>query len=153
MLDTLDKIGAVMEHIKHVQDNCNKVGVKLIELGETNLGRELIKNGQIHDNSKWEGIEWEHLFGDDPLLRVAIKHHQSINPHHPEFWGGGIHDMPDIYLAEMVCDWAARSQEFGTSLRDWVSEKSTAKYGYTMEDKVGVSIMKFLNLLCSKPFA
>jgi hypothetical protein len=62
--------------------------------------------------------------------------------------------MPEVYLAEMVCDCAARSQEFGTDVRKWFQETATKKYGFTMDDSdsCGQSIQRFLNLLLEKPF-
>ena len=80
--DAIEKIELVFNHIKNVQRNCHKLGIKLMKRGEIELGRNLISNGQIHDNSKFKGIEFDHLFNGDPLLPEVIKHHQSINPHH-----------------------------------------------------------------------
>jgi hypothetical protein len=60
--------------------------------------------------------------------------------------------MPDIYVAEMIADWKARSSEFGTSLREWIDNGAAARFGYTKEDKVYSVIMKFTSLLLDKPF-
>src|SRR5450755_1045681 len=79
--------------------------------------------GLVHDASKFHGIEWEYLHktGEVPAdrLQLAVEHHRRTNEHHPEYWGG-IDNMPEIFVAEMVCDWYARSQEFGTDLRVWI---------------------------------
>lgn len=149
--DTLSKIDSILEHIKHVQENCYRLGAKLIKAGEVELGRRLIANGQIHDNSKFHGTEFKHLFEGDKLLREAIDHHAVTNPHHPEFWDS-IHAMPMVYIAEMVCDCAARGAEFGTDIRAWFAESATVKYGFKMEDAVGKNITKYLDLLLSKQF-
>lgn len=146
-----EKINAVLSHIDNVRRNCNKIGLKLISMGEIEMGRMLISNGQIHDNSKLSGIEFEHLFAGDPLLPEVVSHHAKTNPHHPEFWGS-IHKMPEIYIAEMVCDCAARSSEFGTDVRKWFSDTSAKKYGFSMEDHVGELILKYLDLLLARPF-
>lgn len=146
-----EKINAVLSHIDNVRRNCNKIGLKLISMGEIEMGRMLISNGQIHDNSKLSGIEFEHLFAGDPLLPEVVSHHTKTNPHHPEFWGS-IHKMPEIYIAEMVCDCAARSSEFGTDVRKWFSDTSAKKYGFSMEDHVGELILKYLDLLLARPF-
>lgn len=150
-IESLEKIQAVLEHIQNVQRNCYKLGLKLIKQGRVEFGRVLILNGQVHDNSKLTGIEWEHLFNGDPLLPEVIKHHASTNQHHPEFWGG-IQHMPEVFLAEMVCDCASRSAEFGTDLRKWFEEKATAKYGFKMDDNVGKTISGYINLLLSPSF-
>jgi len=146
-----DRIEAVLEHIQNVQRNCYKLGLKLIKSGELEFGRNLIANGQIHDNSKLTGIEFDHLFGGDPLLMTVVKHHSSTNPHHPEYWGS-IQQMPDVYIAEMVCDCAARSSEFGSDLRKWFSEQATKKYNFAMDDKDGIRITRFIDMLLSPPF-
>lgn len=147
----IDKIEEVLSHIQNVQRNCYKLGLKLMKLGEVEFGRKLIANGQVHDNSKLKGIEFEHLFYDSPLLKDAIIHHASTNEHHPECWGG-IQHMPVICLAEMVCDCAARSAEMGTDLRKWFAEDATVKYKFSMDDAVGKNIQRFLDLLLSPTF-
>jgi len=147
----IDKIELIFNHIKMVQKYCYSLGIKLIEEGDIELGRNLISNGQIHDNSKLKGIEFEHLFYDDPLLPEVIKHHQSVNPHHPEYWGS-IHDMPKVYVAEMVCDWLARSNEFGMSITEWIEVTAAKKFGYKKGDKVYEYIKKYLGMLLNKSF-
>lgn len=146
-----ERIEAVLEHIQNVQRNCYKLGLKLIKSGEVELGRNLIANGQIHDNSKFKGIEFDHLFYGDPILFDVIKHHSSTNPHHPEYWGS-IQQMPDVYIAEMVCDCAARSSEFGSDLRKWFFEEATKKYKFEVNDVDGIRITRFLNLLLAPAF-
>jgi len=145
------KIEAVLSHIQNVQRNCYRLGLLLIEIGEVELGRNLIANGQIHDNSKFKGIEFEHLFADSIILSDVVKHHSTTNPHHPEYWGS-IFKMPEVYLAEMVCDCCARSAEFGTSIKLWITDSATKKYGFNMEDEVGRKITFFLELLLAPAF-
>ena len=151
-------IKSVLQHIDNVQRNCDKLGLKLIRLGEVNTGRILIANGRKHDNSKFYGMEFDHLFYRSQILMQVISHHQSVNPHHPEYWwdgksrGRGIHEMPEVYLAEMVCDCVARSQEFGTNVREWFATKAADKYGFVKEDKVVERINYYLDLLLEKAF-
>lgn len=150
-MDKYDKIETVHNHIENVQRNCYKLGLKLIKMGQFELGRNLIANGQIHDNSKFKGIEFEELFFGSPILMDVVKHHASTNPHHPEYWGG-IKKMPDIYIAEMVCDCTARSSEFGSDVYQWFLHQATAKYDFIMEDEIGQRITYFLGILLEKPF-
>lgn len=147
----IHKIEQVLEHINNVQRNCHKLGIRLILNGEIELGRTLISNGQIHDNSKLIGIEFEHLFRGDPLLDDVVKHHQAINPHHPEYWGS-IHSMPRVYVAEMVCDWYARACEFGTSIRDWIENEAVERFSFSKGDPIYNTIYEMLNLLLDPPF-
>lgn len=148
----LDKITAVMEHIANVQRNCNKIGFKLIKQGEVEMGRKLIANGQIHDNSKFEEIEFNHLFTGCKMLKDVVKHHATTNPHHPEYWGN-INEMPEVYIAEMVCDCAARSSEFGTDLREWFNVKAPAKYNIKPKSRIDKLIHKYLDMLLTPAFS
>lgn len=150
-MQPLEKIEKVLDHIQNVQRNCYKLGLKLIKMGELETGRILIANGQIHDNSKFKGIEFEELFDGSSILRDVVKHHATTNPHHPEYWGG-IANMPPVYIAEMVCDCTARSSEFGTDVREWFKDFATKKYGFEMDDEVGKRISYFLDILLEKPF-
>lgn len=158
--ETMDKIRGITRHIRNVEDNCLILGEKLIERGDINLGRQLIANGFVHDASKFTGIEFEYMAPGTPTveetaklkLKIAVHQHCSTNFHHPESWAGGIKDMPDVYLAEMACDLKARSEEFGTDLREWIDESATKKWNFTKEDKVYKELMKYVDLLCPKPF-
>lgn len=157
---TMKKIRGIAKHIRNVEENCFILGEKLIEKGEISLGRNLIANGYIHDASKFHGIEFEYMAPGVPTqaesaklkLKMAIHQHNSTNKHHPEAWSGGIKDMPDLYLAEMACDIKARSEEFGTDLRDWINTVGLKKWGITTSDKVYKTLMNYVNLLCAKPF-
>lgn len=138
-------------HIRHVQDLAWEMGNELIRQDKENLGRSLIHNSLSHDKSKFVGIEWEHLVRGDELLNECIRHHNQTNPHHPEYWGG-IQNMPDVYLAEMICDWVARSFELGTSVRDWIDKNASEKFGYNLNDEIYKKIKYFLDLIVEKPF-
>src|ERR1035441_1385151 len=91
----LGKVRAILRHIRNVHENCLLLGEKLIEKGESLLGRKLIVQGFKHDLSKFLGIEWEQMAPGQNQeqmptaklkLRLAIAHHNSTNDHHPEFW-------------------------------------------------------------------
>ena len=160
-IDTvLDKINHLTRHIRNVENNCILLGTTLIKSGEIDLGKQLIANGFVHDASKFSGIEFEFLTTGIPnqeenaklKLKLAVHHHQSTQPHHPEMYSGGIKDMPDVFLGEMSCDWKSRSQEFGTNLREWIDETATKTWNFTKDDDVYKKIMKFVDILCEKPF-
>lgn len=122
----------LLRHIKLVQQATELLGRGLVDQGQVELGRDLIAAGLKHDASKFDHLEWEylHVGSDVPKakLKMAIQQHHANNPHHPEHWAGGVNSMPDSYLAEMVCDWYARAQEFGTSLREWIQEVAYPRY-------------------------
>jgi hypothetical protein len=156
---TMEKIRSLTRHIRNVEDNCLILGEKLIERGEIDLAKNLVANGMIHDASKFYGIEWDHLSLDNPSeegqkikMKLAIHHHRKINPHHVEFWAGGINDMPDVYLCEMVCDLKARSEEFGTSLVDYIDNDGIKRWKITKDSEIYKKILLYVTLLCQKPF-
>ena len=157
---TMEKVRALTRHIRNVEDNCLLLGERLIMTGEIELGHHLIANGFVHDSSKFNGIEWDQLVIGSPTekeenklkLKMAIQHHQKVNPHHSAFWGG-IKNMPDVYLCEMVADWKSRSEEFGTDLRDWIDDRATKQFGFSKEDEVYKKIMKYVDMICQPPFA
>ncbi len=129
---TLDEhLENLTRHVVLVQAATLLLGKRLIAQGRLEFGRILIGNGFCHDNSKFLGIEWDYLHAgrDVPpeCLELAWKQHVSTNPHHPEYWGG-ISMMPEVYIAEMVCDWYARAQEFGTGLRSWIKEHAMERF-------------------------
>jgi hypothetical protein len=154
------RLQSLIRHIEGVQQDCQILGTRLIERGEAEDGRMLIANGFIHDHSKFEGVEWEHLHSkSDPMFAEAWQHHVTHNQHHPEFWEAlprdarsgsctGIHKMPRVYLAEMVCDWHSRGSELdGGSLRWWIDTYALKKFNFTWDDEVGRQVRDFVELL------
>jgi hypothetical protein len=154
MISDIDKIHAIIRHINGVRDNTLILGTKLIQSGEFELGRKLIANGLIHDNSKFYGIEWQELSVVDKLtsateLAIFSHNHNPMNMHHPEYWGS-IHDMPKLYLCECICDWKSRSEEFGTSFLDWIEGPAKQRFKYKDTDPVYKDIKYFASLLVEK---
>lgn len=150
------RLDALIRHCDNVRENTILLGERLIEKGEVDFGRTLIANGYIHDNSKFSGIEWKYLHGDlkdteTANFLMAAEHHVLSNKHHPEFWGN-IHEIPRVYVSEMVCDWAARSAEFGNDLREWCKDKATRKYNFTCQSKIYKEIKFFMDMLLDPAF-
>lgn len=156
----MGKIRAIARHRRNVEDNCLLLGERLIYAGEFELGKQVIANGGVHDVSKYSGIEFEFMAPGTPTeeetaklkLKIAIQQHNTTNKHHPEAWSGGIKDMPDVYLAELVCDCKARSEEQASDFREWIDTVATKKWNFTAEDEVYQKIMKYINILCEQPF-
>jgi hypothetical protein len=66
------RLRQIMRHIEDVREDCEILGANLIDRGEFEIGKLLIHNGLIHDASKLEGIEWEHLgVAGDPLHELG----------------------------------------------------------------------------------
>lgn len=156
VLDDLKRIRELLRHVKLVQEAAQRIGEALIEQGEARFGRELIANAMSHDQTKFRGIEWDCIGNRNSACteeekQLAIVQHIKTNPHHPEYWDG-IENMPKIYLHEMVCDWFARSVEFGTDLREWVKGNAVPKYNIRINSKPWKEIKKALDILLDQPF-
>ena len=148
---------SLLRHIDNVKSNCVKLGENLIEQGEDRVGRLLIANGYCHDNSKFHGIEWLYLNDDTKtkspdLFQAALIQHNTTNKHHPEAWEGGIHAMDRVHRAEMVCDWAARSSEFGTDLKDFLKDKAVKRWEMTIQSKAYKETKDLIEMLLDPVF-
>lgn len=145
----------LVRHIDLVREACLLLGKRLMEQGRKDFGRNIIARGFKHDVSKFFGIEWDYLHAgrDVPKeqLELAIRQHTRTNDHHPEFHGG-INNMAEEPIAEMVCDWYARSQEFGTSLRDWIKQNAIDKFGISLESQQYKWINQFVDILLEDHF-
>lgn len=107
-----------LRHIKRVNEL----------LGEFAI--ELIRRGNVHDNSKFSpeelgplqemqnlvdkegqapygGEEYKRRLG---ILKPMLDHHYANNSHHPESHIKGIDDMSLYDIVEMFCDWKAASE-------------------------------------------
>jgi hypothetical protein len=69
---------------------------------------------------------WRRALGVE-RMDSAESQHVRTNTHYREYWGG-VANMPEIAVAEMVCDWYARSQEFGTGLREWITTQAIERF-------------------------
>ena len=154
------RLETLLRHIKNVRENTEILGERLIAGGEEQLGRELIANGLIHDNSKLRGIEWLYLHQDvkdkEPeLFKAAYEQHVTspLNRHHPEAWVNSIQEMDRLHLAEMICDVKARSSEFGDNIHDWLKDKATKKWKFSLRSLVYRELKDFLDMLVEPKFS
>lgn len=150
-IQTITALEKLLRHIKLVQEAALIIGKKLIMSGEEELGLQLVSNSMAHDLSKFKGIEWEELCCADTNKlddnqKNAIAHHQKVNEHHPEHWGG-IDKMPDVYVAELVCDLYARSAELGTDLREYEKSVFQKRYNVSPTGKSWKRIKFYTDLL------
>jgi len=157
MTNEENKLKTLMRHIDNVRLNCIKLGEILIDKGEVQLGLNLIANGYRHDNSKFHGIEWLYLHDEaknsnPELFKAAHIQHVTGNKHHPEAWTGGVGEMDRLHKAEMVCDWAARSSEFGTDLRAFLKDVAVKKFDMPIQSKAYREVKELIDLLLDAPF-
>lgn len=135
----------------------NKYANRLV--GKYPKYNELLLFAQSHDESKFnypEYIPYVHLtwrykclrdkenykIPNDIKVRDAINFHRNTNRHHPEYWAWGDEDeivnavlMPNISIAEMVCDWCAVSEEKGNTPKEWADANIGVKWNFSEEQK------------------
>jgi len=149
-LSPLEHLDNLVRHIDLVRGACLLLGKRLIAQGRVEFGRILIARGFEHDVSKFSGIEWDYLHAGQNVPRdqldMAIRQHVRTNSHHPEYWGG-IENMPEIAVAEMVCDWYARSQEFGTGLREWITSQAVERFQIDVGGERYAWVQQYVGLL------
>lgn len=92
------------------------------------FAHSLERRAEIHDQSKLQDNEKsifdvytpklrELKFGSDEYkqalseMGAALKHHYSVNRHHPEHFENGIDGMTLYDLIEMFCDWLGATEE------------------------------------------
>ena len=110
------------EVVRQTHEHIRRVGTILADVS----GR-LVLRAVHHDTSKFSDEEIGDFVRMTPKLRgltygsdeykaalaelgPALKHHYSCNPHHPEFWPGGVSEMSLLDLLEMLCDWKAATE-------------------------------------------
>lgn len=89
--------------------------------------KELIRRGNIHDNSKLKSPEKEKFDELTPLLKsltygtpgykeslselgIALEHHYKHNSHHPQYYKEGVNGMDLFDIIEMFFDWKAATE-------------------------------------------
>ncbi len=109
------------------------------------VANNLFKRAAIHDNSKFESVEFgpydkafpefkKYAFGSPEMKAVyesiqsALQHHYEQNRHHPEHFENGINDMHLVDVLEMVCDWLAASKRSQTGIEKGL-EINKERYG------------------------
>lgn len=94
-------------------------------------------------------------FTDEELKEIddVVREHIKSNPHHCEYWGDGDHlakgivcyDMPDIFIYEMMADWAATCEEKGGMLKDWYNKNVGTRWIFSEHQKE--IMLKCINFL------
>lgn len=155
-------------HKQYVLETCKIMALWLDSQGRHDEGKELLIRGMVHDKSKLSDEELDSflelkikdkcfknansIMNDFEKQHIAI--HWKNNRHHPEYFED-INDMEEMDILEMVCDWAARSMQYGTDLVEFVEtrQKNRFKFPDNMYEKIHgyCEIMKSLMTQASKP--
>lgn len=151
------RLNLLVRHIGHVRENCFQLSQFFLDEDEPELAVEIIRRGLCHDQSKFVGLEFQYLHTEvkdshAALFQEALETHWSLNDHHPEHWSSGVREMPRVVLAEMVADWVARGQEFGSDVLEFVHEVACPRYGITHDSPVYEQIFEFLGVLLERKF-
>lgn len=127
----------IKEHIQNVRNSYNdrKAKIQLVlGLSEGDM-QELENRIKNHDTSKWSNDEFDayrrhfHSVSDkekedsEEDFKKALNHHYMVNDHHPEYWKNT--DMPNIAIAELICDWEAMGRKFGGNPLEYFEKNKT----------------------------
>jgi hypothetical protein len=107
---------------------------------------ELAKRCSLHDHSKFEDDEIKQFIqlpieeysiktSREPLTPEQVKYietHWKRNRHHPEFFSSP-NNMSDIDIMEMVCDWFARSLQYGDDFMYYATVVARRRFGFNEE--------------------
>lgn len=116
---------------------------------------------------KDHNIELQLTDEQNKFMNEGTTHHVKFSRHHPEFWSDRkdvipkndrdkfnpddvptieIHNMPFIYLCEMVADWCAMSEEKGTNTpREWADRVLNKRWKFS--DKQTKQIYTLIDLI------
>jgi hypothetical protein len=145
------KLEIILRHIHLVESNMQRLARTMMK-DRKEFALELLQRSRTHDLSKLSPFEFDHLHEGALRFDEALQMHREGNSHHPEH-RTSIHNMPEADVVEMVCDWFARAQEFGTDLRKWVWTVATERYDFERSDEIAKTIEKYLNMVLLKPFS
>lgn len=133
----------IHEHISNVQLAYEKYGEAICKALNINA-ISLEENIREHDKTKFYDEEfkgyrqWFYPEKDEAKDRQVFDKawflHLRRSPHHPEFWTyvddnkvPVILDMPTIYIAEMLLDWAAMGIKFGDTAYEYYQKVRNKK--------------------------
>lgn len=139
---TIAYLDYINEHIGNVKLSFSNYGNNLANILEIDYD-ELNQNIEKHDLSKFENPEFssykQYFFPEDDevkdkdIFEIGWLYHQNLNQHHPEFWvsrddnNTKILDMPRVYIAEMLLDWAAMGIKFNNTAYSYYKEEGHKK--------------------------
>ena len=152
-----------VEHKIIVMRVCLKLFEYYVDNGNATLGISLLRRACNHDNSKFSGEEFRKLAsiidsnpncfrdasaGLSEKETDAIKEHWKNNRHHPEYFDE-YSNMLDLDMLEMVCDWYARSLQFGTDFIPFIIERQHNRFKFSPEqfDKI-LEMCKLVQSVC-----
>lgn len=140
----LKQIKDTVIHKQLVLQSCYKMTEYLYSEDKKDLALSLMQRAANHDNSKFNKDELYNLaliddnnnsfINPNSILsdesQKLIELHWKNNSHHPEHYED-YDEMSELDILEMVCDWHARSVEFGTDLLDFVQTRQENRFHFS----------------------
>lgn len=149
------------EHKKILIDSCKILSVYFLKENKEDFALNLMKRAFVHDISKLSKFEFHaadafdsfskhtntrnHNFSNDE--KIFLHEHWKNNKHHPEHWDD-VNNMTDVDIAEMVCDWHARSVEFEDNLIEYIEHRQKTRFAFP--DSLYSKIIYYANILTSE---
>ncbi len=146
------RLFGILDHQDNVRDVGRILLKGLVDEEEFDLALSLAHRLSQHDAGKFTYIEWFGMYSDNAeVKRMAIEHHRHTNAHHLPFHGNDPQNMADVDIAEWCCDIKARSEEFGSSVQDFVKrfaeERGIKPHSYFLKKAT-----HYFNLILKPPF-
>lgn len=129
-------------HKKIILEIGEKVVDWLVKEGRNEEAIELAKRLIIHDNSKISEEEMgnflsieshENMVNPNVLMdeniKAAVAAHWKNNRHHPEHFSD-YHNMNEVDIIEMVCDWYSRSLQNKTDFLSFVETRQKNRFKF-----------------------
>lgn len=133
-------------HKKLILDSCLILSEYLFSKGNDDMALGLLKRASVHDISKFQKKELLSLASipknikafKNPNTEMSDKEKEHIqlhwenNQHHPEHYKD-YNDMTELDMLEMICDWHARSIQFGTNFLEFVTTRQENRFHFNKE--------------------
>lgn len=147
-----------ISHKKYFFDSAYKISIYFLENDNEKMALDILRRAFVHDYSKLSSKEfnsflvfedYNNSLRDASVLykkeeEVFLKEHWKNNKHHPEYWDNPS-KMQEIDIVEMVCDWHARSVEYGTDLKEFVKTRQHNRFQFS--DEMYEKINKYIEIL------
>ncbi len=141
-----EQLEDIYKHKQLVENVCYVLVKYFFEINEDEKALDLFKRSFTHDLSK---IKEDEFYGmaefandtgalKDPKKsadsdkQLAINLHWDRNSHHPEYWTN-VNQMAEIDIIEMVCDWYARSIQFGNDMLDFFKVRQDERFHFPQD--------------------
>ena len=105
---------------------------------ESDEMREFLQLPSGHSNLKDAALKME------PNISALIEKHWKHNRHHPEFFDD-YHEMTELDVMEMVCDWYSRSIQYNTNFKEFVVTRQENRFQF--DDEFFAQVWKYCEII------